>query len=135
MNIPKYLTKGNKWDTIHDCLEKAYHKAGVNGFGKPYKVPQQIYWNLRGDTVGFPVQSDTPNTQMISGFNISVLKLFLSGDDVSSFTSPTPWDTYTKAMNNERYNVVRQICSRSMEGVLKSYHFIEDDWVVTEVEE
>jgi len=129
----RYIAKIHKWDTIHDCLENAYSKAGMDEFGKPYEVPQQIYWNLRGDTVGFPVQSDTPNTQMISGFNVSVLKLFLSGEDPESFTPSTPWDTFKNAITNKRYDVVRRICSESTEDVLRTYRFMEDDWVVAEV--
>ena len=69
---------------------------------QPYDV-QQIYWNLRGDTVGFPVQTDTPNTQLISGFSVSLLKLFLTGDDIATYVEPekvvpTPWDTFVKQL-------------------------------------
>jgi len=121
----------DKWETIHEGLEKKYAKSGMDAVGIPYKVPQQIYWNLRGNTVGFPVQSDTPNTQMISGFNVSVLKQFLSGDEFS-FEPPTPWDTLVSALSNKRYNLVRQKCSESDEKTLVHFKFSVITWTASD---
>ena len=117
-----------KWTTIHEMLGRAYHTAGMKACGTPYNVPQQIYWNLRGDTVGFPVQSDTPNTQLISGFNTSLLKLFLTENNVDSYVVenphiPSPWSTFRKAVDIETYNIIRQVCSYSTEYCLKYYKF------------
>ena len=122
--------KPTPWTTIHETLGQAYHKAGMKACGKPYNIPQQIYWNLRGDTVGFPVQSDTPNTQMISGFSVSLLKLFLNETAFDAYetpvkVTPTPWDTFRKAVDNKNYNIIRRVCDNSTEGALRSYHFIE----------
>ena len=132
--INKYLSVNYKsasnWIPIHEMLGRAYHTAGMKACGRPYEVPQQIYWNLRGDTVGFPVQSDTPNTQLISGFSVALLKLFLTENDVGSYVSPvkvtpTPWDTFRKAIDSENYYMIRQVCTRSTEGCLQRYAFIE----------
>jgi hypothetical protein len=118
------------WTPIHDMLGHAYHTAGMKVCGHPYDVPQQIYWDLRGDTVGFPVQSDTPNTQLISGFSVSLLKLFLTGNDVGSYVAPakvtpTPWDTFRKAVDSKNYHTIRNVCSNSTEGCLSRYKFVE----------
>ena len=118
------------WTPIHNMLGRAYHTAGMKACGRPYDVPQQIYWNLRGGTVGFPVQSDTPNTQLISGFSVSLLKLFLTENDVGSYVAPvkvapTPWDTFRKVADSENYYVIRQVCSSSTEGSLQRYEFVE----------
>jgi len=118
------------WTPIHGMLGRAYHTAGIKACGHPYDVPQQIYWNLRGDTVGFPVQSDTPNTQLISGFSAALLKLFLTENDVGSYVAPakvtpTPWDTFRKAVDSENYYMIRQVCTRSTEGCLLRYKFVE----------
>ena len=45
----------------------AFYKAGMQVCGAPWTPPTIVYWNVR-DTGGFPVQSNTPNTQMLSGF-------------------------------------------------------------------
>lgn len=118
------------WKPIHEMLGRAYHTAGMKACGRPYQVPQQIYWDLRGDTVGFPVQSDTPNTQLISGFSVALLKLFLTENDVSSYTesvnvAPTPWDTFRKAVDSESYYPIRRVCSESNEKCLNNYVFVE----------
>jgi len=120
----------NPWSTIHENLGRAYHKAGIDACGKPYEVPQQIYWNLKGNTVGFPVQSDTPNTQMISGFNVGLLKLFLTECDTGKFNQKekkvkTPWDTFRRAVDSETYYPIRKLCSESQERVLVNYTFSE----------
>jgi hypothetical protein len=122
----------NKWQTTHEMLGRAYHTAGMKSCGRPYNVPQQIYWNLRGDTFGFPVQSDTPNTQLVSGFSVALLKLFLSGEDMTSHvpqvkTTPTPWDTFRKAVDSSHYYNVRVACSNSNELSLRSYRFVEPE--------
>jgi hypothetical protein len=118
------------WTTSHETLREEYYNAGINACGTPYKIPQQIYWNLRGDTVGVPVQSDTPNTQLISGFNVSLLKMFLKENDVESYVEPvkpvqTPWDIFRKTVDSENYYFIRKVCSESTEGSLRTYRFIE----------
>jgi len=107
-NLRNFIKKNSRWDTIHECLSEAYYQAGIESIGEPYIVPQQIYWNLRGDTIGFPVDQHTPNTQMISGFNTSLFKLFLT-DDLDSYTEQTPYDTMRLALDNECYDTVRYI--------------------------
>lgn len=126
-------TPTKPWTTIHDGLTEAYRNAGVKACGKPYEVPQQIYWNLRSNTVGFPVQSDTPNTQMVSGFSVALLKLFLTESGFEDYVQPvpkkppTPYDTYRKAVDSEHYYPVRKVCSISTEGALRGYTFVEPE--------
>lgn len=45
-----------------------------------YEVPHIIFWNLRGDTYGYQVKADKPNTTMLSGYSTRMLDLFLSGN-------------------------------------------------------
>ena len=63
-------------ETTHQKIQMAFNKAGMQVCGAPWTPPTIVYWNVR-DTGGFPVQSNTPNTQMLSGFSLSLLKLFL----------------------------------------------------------
>ena len=70
------------WETHHERLTRRFAEVGRAVCGEPYAAPRIIYWNLRGNTAGFPVQADAPNTQMLSGFSPSLLKLVLAGKDL-----------------------------------------------------
>ena len=39
-------------------LTRRFAEVGARVCGEPYATPRIIYWNLRGNTVGFPVQAD-----------------------------------------------------------------------------
>jgi hypothetical protein len=62
----------NYSETMHDVIKRRFAEAGIAICGVPYRAPKIIYWNLRGDTTGFPVNAHTPNTQMLSGFSPSL---------------------------------------------------------------
>ena len=121
------------FETMHDVITRRFAEAGVAICGTPYRAPKIIYWNLRGDTRGFPVEANTPNTQMLSGFSPSLLKLLLDGeplvieevatDGTVTRREVTPAETLRKALDDERYNRIRAILSDSNEGVLSQYTF------------
>ena len=96
------------WATNHEILVEIFRNAGIQTCGQPYVLPRMVYWNLRGG-VGFPVQADTPNTQMVSGFSPDLLTLVLENrvDDYEEVPDPTPWDVVVKVLEDERYAVVR----------------------------
>jgi Mg-chelatase subunit ChlD len=124
---------GRFGETMHDVIKRRFAEAGVEICGRPYPAPKIIYWNLRGDTHGFPVQANTPNTQMLSGFSPSLLKLLLDGepmvveevaeDGTVTQRKITPEETLRKALDDERYNRIRAVLSESSEGVLSKYTF------------
>ena len=92
--------------TTHHEIQHAFYKAGMQVCGAPWTPPTIVYWNVR-DTDGFPVQSNTPNTQMLSGFSLSLLKLVLDNGDLSSVKPPTPYDTFLEAVrDNPRYEKI-----------------------------
>ena len=92
--------------TTHQKIQLAFYKAGMQVCGAPWAPPTIVYWNVR-DAGGFPVQSDTPNTQMLSGFSLSLLKLVLDNGDLSSVKPPTPYDTFLDAVrDNPRYEKI-----------------------------
>ena len=51
------------WETHHERLVRRFAEVGRKVCGEPYAAPRIIYWNLRGNTAGYPVQADAPNTQ------------------------------------------------------------------------
>ena len=124
---------GKYGETMHDVITRRFAEAGVKICGTPYRAPKIIYWNLRGDTRGVPVEANTPNTQMLSGFSPSLLKLLLDGeplvieevatDGTVTQRKVTPAETLRKALDDERYNLIREILSASNEGVLSKYTF------------
>jgi len=64
----------SSWNkTSYDNICDKFKNAG-------YEVPHVLFWNLRGNTVGFQVKADTPNSSMLSGYSTRMLDLFLSAD-------------------------------------------------------
>ena len=122
-----YCQQTMNFQTHHQILVEAYRKVGLSVCGKPYQLPETVYWNLRGDTCGAPVQADTPNTRFISGFNASLIPLALGEIEASDYTEPekqkppTPWDTFVMAMDNERYDPIHKVLAETGEGVFAGY--------------
>jgi hypothetical protein len=74
-------------------------------------APKIIYWNLRSDTIGFPIQANTPNTVMISGFSPKLFKHILHNNNLSEFEVPTPYETFRNVIDDTRYDIIRDIIS------------------------
>jgi hypothetical protein len=116
-----YSQKTLDFQTHHQILKETYRKVGMEVCGVPYELPHTVYWNLRGDTVGFPVQADTPDTQMISGFSTDMLSLVLERRVKDYQEPPTPWDTFVAAMCDEQYDPVHQVIADTSEGIFQGY--------------
>jgi hypothetical protein len=147
------------WETQHELLVRKYKVAGLKACGEPWKPPHIIFWNLRGDTTGFPATADTEGVTMLSGFSPSLLKLLLSGEDLEEGEEiieevinadgdvvltktkgkRRPIDVVRAALDDSQYDKVRAILGRSREGMLAGYEFepqlsadaeTEGDWVM-----
>ena len=94
--------KGN--DAMMVLIEKKYYDAGMKTWGKPYKPPHILFWNLRS-TSGFPTLSLQKNSSMMSGFSPVLLNLFCD-EGLAALQSCTPWSLLTKALENDRYKVL-----------------------------
>ena len=95
-------------ETTHEWIQRAFASAGMKICGESWEPPKMVYWNVRDSTGGFPVQCYTPNTQMLSGYSLDLLKLVLDNGDVNSIKKDTPYDTFVKAVRNEKYDPIRQ---------------------------
>jgi len=95
-------------------IANRFAELGVKISGKPYAMPRIIFWNLRGDTRGFPAQSSSENVQMLSGFSPALFKYIVEGMDISQKKKVIPYDTFRKAMDDERYNAIREIVSKNL---------------------
>jgi hypothetical protein len=97
--------KGNEGnDAMMVIIEKKYYDAGMTVWGKPYKPPHILFWNLRS-TSGFPALSLQRNSSMMSGFSPALLNLFCD-EGLAALQSCTPWSLLTKALENDRYKVL-----------------------------
>lgn len=74
-------------------IELRYNQAG-------YTRPNVVFWNLRGDTVDFPVEQHVPRVALVSGFSPSLMELFLSGEVIS------PYAIMLKALSAPRYSKI-----------------------------
>merc|ERR1712224_162873 len=136
------------WETHFERLVRRFDEVGRAICGAPYPAPRIIFWNLRGNTVGFPVQANAPNTQMLSGFSPSLLKLVLTGKDLvgdekevvladgtvkTVREGPTPEQTVRAAIDDEAFDPVRLALAGVGEGPLRDYVFEKDDFEVVAV--
>jgi len=144
-----YGSCSRSWETHHERLVRRFAEVGRKVCGEPYAAPRIIYWNLRGNTVGFPVQANAPNTQMISGFSPSLLKLVLSGKDLVGDEKevvmpdgtvkvvregPTPAETVRQALDDPTFDPVRLALAGVEKGALAGYTFEKDGFDVVDVE-
>ena len=116
-----------KEQTTHDIISEAFKQAGIKVSGEPWVAPTIVYWDVRSGS-GFPVQSDTPNTQMLSGFSLSLLKLVMDNEKLDSMKQPTPYETFLKAVRCEKYLDVRNIINSINEKPYFERKLVEDDW-------
>jgi hypothetical protein len=90
--------------SLMHTIEKKYAEAGTILWGKPFKPPHILFWNLRS-TSGFPTLSTQRGASMMSGFSPSLLNLFCE-EGLEALQSCTPWSLFLKSIEHERYNVL-----------------------------
>ena len=126
---------GSFGETMFMLMTRRFAEEGMKICGSPWQLPKIIFWNLRGDTQGYPVDENQKNVQMLSGFSPSLLKLLLSGEPLVNEVIDengtmvkqqiNPAETLRKALDDSRYFPIRKILSESVEGLLKKYVFKE----------
>merc|ERR1719231_193548 len=133
-----HYSQNRAWETHYERLERRFAEVGQVVCGQAYAPPRIIFWNLRGNTRGFPVEKDTPNTQMLSGFSPALLKLVLTGAELVTQeeevimpdgtvrvkkVGPTPEQTLRAALDDTAYDAVRLKLSELTSGPLAAYDF------------
>ena len=137
---------GGRWETAFERLQRRFAEVGQRVCGAPYAAPRIIFWNLRANTVGFPVAKDTPNVQLLSGFSPALLKLVVSGADMVGDeeevtetvmmpdgsiqtttkvvrSGPTPEQTLRTALDDAVFDAVRLQLAALEAGPFKDYAF------------
>ena len=141
---------GGRWETAFERLQRRFAEVGQRVCGAPYAAPRIIFWNLRANTVGFPVAKDTPNVQLLSGFSPALLKLVVSGTDLVGDeeevtetvvmpdgsiqtttkvvrSGPTPEQTLRTALDDAVFDAVRLRLAALDVGPFKDYAFAPKD--------
>jgi hypothetical protein len=90
--------------TMYESIRTKYEAAGNRLYGKPFKPPHILLWNLRS-TSGFPTMSNQANASMLSGFSPALLNLFCD-QGFDALQSCTPWSILTQSLENERYKIM-----------------------------
>lgn len=88
-------------DSFYQSMETKYAETGVRLWGKPFKPPHILFWNLRV-THGFPCLSSQKNVSMMSGFSPALLNLFCE-KGLDALQGCTPWSILVEQMNKPRY--------------------------------
>ena len=104
----------NRSLSLHDHIEKVYSNLGIEMYGKAFKPPHILFWNLRS-TSGFPTLSTQPNVSCMSGFSPSLLNLFCE-KGIAGLQSCTPWITLLKSLENPRYEVLESALKSHLEN-------------------
>ena len=104
------------WETHYAKIFRGFHDVGIEVSGKPYNPPMIVFWNLRGDTEGFPVMKNTQNVKMLSGFSPNLLQYVMNGEVDAQMEekkpdhkSITPYETMRSMLDDDRYESVRKI--------------------------
>ena len=135
MQFDEASNQNGAWETHQERIVRRFKEEGLKVSGKAWPAPHIIYWNLRGNTRGFPAQADTENVTMLSGYSPSLMKLLLdgeslgeeetwideNGDEIVMATKKDPYSTVRKALDNEEYESVRKVLKDSREGDLEFY--------------
>ncbi|EKM81275.1 hypothetical protein AGABI1DRAFT_36686 [Agaricus bisporus var. burnettii JB137-S8] len=93
----------NDRKTAQDRVEQAYKKAG-------YDVPEIVYWSLTGSycwSQTVQVKSDRKGTAIMSGLSPTMLKVFMTGDEVEGSMSKeelTPMGVVKKILNQKSFD-------------------------------
>jgi len=115
------------WNTCYERIEEKFKNLNVD-------PPKIIYWNLRSSYVGnhAPVKSDQKNVQMLSGYNPSLFKAILFGEEETVFQEEdkdgnliikkqkvvlSPWETLIKVIDDFESSQIDKILSESKEGI------------------
>jgi len=89
--------------TSYENIKKDFENYG-------YEVPHIIFWNLRENTPGYQVLTDTPNSTMLSGYSTRMLDLFLTSkleemteENIEKHKKNTTMEMFLKMLDNDMF--------------------------------
>jgi hypothetical protein len=97
------VKNGKSMTSMISMIEEKYSATGMRLWGKPFKAPHILFWNLRS-TSGFPALSNQTNVSMMSGFSPVLLNLFCE-NGVAALQG-CAWTMFIHSLSNERYKIL-----------------------------
>ena len=82
MQFDQASDQNGAWETHQERIVRRFKEEGLKVCGKAWPVPHIIYWNLRGNTRGFPAQANTENVTMLLKYSPSLIKLLLDWESL-----------------------------------------------------
>ena len=91
------------FDSAYEKIVKKFYDAGMKTkYRKPYDPPHILFWNLR-KTSGFPATTFTKNITFLSGYNSSLLNIFVT-KGIKSLRETSPFTLLENIVNIKRYS-------------------------------
>jgi hypothetical protein len=101
----------NVWETMYDTICRKW-KAwfGLTDEQCLTMMPTIIFWNLRSNTNGSPVDCTTKGVIQISGYSASLLKMVLYGEELKQVNNekPDPSQVLIRTLQAKEYDCVRE---------------------------
>lgn len=99
---------GNNDATMMENVSNMYRNAGLmSKYKTPFNPPHILFWNLRS-TTGFPTLSTKENVTMLSGYNATLLNVFVE-KGFNELKNTTPAILLAEILNNRRYNILQKV--------------------------
>jgi hypothetical protein len=73
-------------------------------------MPTIIFWNLRGEPSGSPVDCTTTGVIQVSGYSASLLKMLLFGEELmlaDPMAKPNPSQVLVRTLQSQEYDPIR----------------------------
>jgi len=100
-------------NTMMENIKNMYHSAGLmSKYKTPYQPPHILFWNLSNKT-GFPTLSTEENTTMLSGYNATLLNIFVE-KGFDGLKKCTPATMLADLLNHTRYKLLDTLLAPSL---------------------
>ena len=99
------------WETMYDTIcRKWIAWFGLTDDQTQTIMPTIIFWNLRGEPTGSPVNCTTKGVIQVSGYSASLLKMLLFGEELKladPTAKPDPSQVLARTLQSQEYDSVR----------------------------
>ena len=101
----------NRWETMYETICRKW-KAwfGLTDDQCSTMMPTIVFWNMRSNTTGSPVDCTTKGVIQISGYSASLLKMLLYGEELKEVNNekPDPSQVLIRTLQATEYDCVRE---------------------------
>jgi len=99
------------WETMYDTICRKWSAwFGLTEEQTQTMLPTIIFWNLRGEPSGSPVDCTTKGVNQVSGYSASLLKMLLFGEELmlaNPTENPNPSQVLARTLQSREYDPIR----------------------------